>query len=79
MDPLQWCRDRPLVPGHPLLASLLFVPEEQRARILALKALVAELAALDDPGMDSSVRAAKSGWWLRALREGAAHPALEAL
>lgn len=79
MDALQWCRDRLLVPGNPLAASLLFVHPPQRERILALRGLVTELAALDDPAAEQPVREARFGWWHQALAEGAPHPALEAM
>ncbi|MEE4637786.1 MAG: squalene/phytoene synthase family protein [Wenzhouxiangella sp.] len=79
MNALQWCSDRLLVPGHPLAASLRFVPSPERERVLALRALVSELAALDDPGVDGTVREARFGWWQQALVEGAEHPALRAL
>jgi phytoene/squalene synthetase len=79
MDALQWCSDRLLVPGNPLAASLLFVPSPERERILALRGLVSELAALDDPVAEPTVRDARFGWWQQALTEGAEHPALVAL
>lgn len=79
MDALQWCRDRLMVPGNPLVASLLFVDSTERERILALRGLISELAALDDPGADETVREARFGWWYEALRKGAEHPALRAL
>ncbi|NDY94700.1 squalene/phytoene synthase family protein [Wenzhouxiangella limi] len=79
MDALQWCRDRLLVPGNPLAASLLFVHPPQRERILALRGLITELAALDDPAAEQPVREARLGWWHQALAEGAPHPALEAM
>ncbi len=79
MDGLQWCRDRLLVPGNPLTASLLFVDDREHDRILALRTLVSELAALAQANTDESVSSAKLGWWRQALVEGAAHPALQAM
>jgi len=79
MEGLRWCRERLLLPGHPLAASLLFIPPAQRERVLALRALITELASLDDPGVEPEVRSAKFGWWHQALIEGAPHPALMAM
>lgn len=79
MEGLQWCRNRLLVPGNPLAASLLFVDPVEHDRILALRALITELAALDDPSAEPMVRAAKFGWWRQALIEGAPHPVLQAM
>ncbi len=79
MDHLQWCRDRLLVPGNPLTASLLFVRADTRDQILAVRTVVSELAALVQAEADESVTSAKLGWWRQALRQGAAHPALMAL
>lgn len=79
MDGIQWCRDRLLVPGHPLAASLLFVPSPERERILALRALLAELSGVSDSPTDESVVRAKLAWWEDALTQGSEHPALVAL
>lgn len=76
---MQWCRDRLLVPGQPLTASVLFVEPADRDSLLALKALSAELARLNDATLDPSVMATKAGWWRQALAEGADHPALLAM
>ncbi len=79
MDALQWCRDRLLVPGNPLAASLLFLSPAQRDRTLALRALIAELTGLDDCSAEADAVGAKLGWWQKALVEGAPHPALTAM
>lgn len=79
MDGLQWCRDRLLVPGHPLAASLLFVPSPDRERILSLRAVLAELSAIPDSSTDDGVVRAKLAWWEDALSGGSSHPALLAL
>ena len=79
MEPLQWCRDRLLVSGNPLTASLPFAPREQQDRILALRALITEIAAIPGTVAESDVVRAKLDWWRRALDEGLPHPAVRAL
>ncbi|MEE4295771.1 MAG: squalene/phytoene synthase family protein [Wenzhouxiangella sp.] len=79
MDGIQWCRDRLLVPGHPLAASLLFVPSPDRERILSLKAVLAEISAIPESSGDDTVVRAKLAWWEDALTSGSEHPALLAL
>ncbi len=79
MDHLQWCRDRLLVPGNPLAASLLFIAPEARDQVLAVRTVVSELAGLAQSATDESVTSAKLGWWRQALLDDAAHPALIAL
>ena len=79
MDHLQWCRERLLVPGNPLSASLLFIAPEARDQVLAVRTVVSELAGLAQAVTDESVTGAKLGWWRQALVEGATHPALIAL
>lgn len=67
-----------LVPGNPLGASLLFVDPDGRAQILALRAIITEIASNaqlnDEPGLAE----AKLGWWHDALIEQRNHPAIEA-
>ena len=78
LDPIKWCEDRLLVPGNPLGASLLFVDSDARAQILALRAIITEIASnaqlTDEPGLAE----AKLGWWRDALIEQRNHPAIEA-
>lgn len=78
-EPLDWCEQRLLVRGNPLSASLPFAPPEQRDRILALRAVIAEIAAVPDTVSDRDVGLAKLDWWKRALREELPHPARQAL
>lgn len=77
---LQWCRERILVPGNPLVASLPYAPASERDRILVLRTLIGELAAVPATVSDPGVAVSKLGWWREALvnpeRQG--HPALEA-
>lgn len=79
MDALDWCRQRMLVGGHPLAASISFAPDEHRDAIVALRALVAEIAAVPDTVSDPDVGRRKLAWWRQALVDGAPHPAIEAM
>ncbi len=79
MDGLEWCKERLLVPGHPLAASLLFVPAPDRDRVISLRAVLAEISAIPESSADASVVEAKLGWWEKALAQGSEHPALRAL
>jgi len=82
MDPLDWCRDRILVPGNPLTASLLFADPEQRDRILALRTLVGELGGAVEAS-EGQVGQTKLEWWRNALAgelpAAQRHPAVQAL
>lgn len=82
MDALAWCRDRMLVPGNPMAASLAFAPDDERDAILALRTLVGELGALAEIS-EASVAEAKLGWWRETLRDehspGRRHPVVQAL
>lgn len=77
--PLQWCRERMLGPGSPLAASLHFAPERWQDGIVALRAVISEIAAVPDTVSDIEVGRKKLAWWRDALRDRAAHPAIEAL
>lgn len=80
MDGLQWCRDRWMLPGQPLAASLIFIDEPERAQALALRTVAAEITALASSGSDPVVMQAKLAWWRTALADpDNAHPALQAL
>ncbi len=79
MDALNWCKERLLVAGAPLTASLLFAPREERDKILALRCVASEIAAAS-AGSDSTLAGARLAWWRQALAEGNnSHPALQAL
>jgi len=66
MDPLAWCRERILVPGNPLTASLLFADPEHRDAILVLRTLVGEVgAALASE--DQGVARTRLAWWREAV------------
>ncbi len=79
MDTLAWCRQRMLAAGTPLAASLPFAPREQRDAILALRTLVAEIAAVPDEVNEPDVARRKLDWWREALPGDTAHPAIEAV
>ncbi len=79
MEPLEWCRQRMLVPGNPLTATLPFAAEPQRDAILALRTVIAEIASVGGAGSEGEVAAARLNWWRQALREANAHPAIQAL
>jgi phytoene synthase len=76
MEPLEWCRQRLLVPGNPLNATLPFADEARQDAILALRTVIAEIAAA---GSEAEVAEARLNWWYQALRENNAHPAVRAL
>lgn len=82
MDPMTWCRDRILVPGNPLTATLLFADPAERDRLLALRTLVAELAAAVEAS-EGQVGQTKLEWWRGALAgempAAQRHPAIQAL
>ncbi|MEE4303731.1 MAG: squalene/phytoene synthase family protein [Wenzhouxiangella sp.] len=77
--PLDWSRARMLGRGSPLAASLHFAPEQWQDGIVALRAVISEIAAVPDTVSDADVGRKKLAWWSDALRERAAHPAIEAL
>ncbi|NBB93247.1 MAG: squalene/phytoene synthase family protein [Gammaproteobacteria bacterium] len=77
--PLDWCRERMLGRGSPLAASLHFAPEPWQDAIVALRAVVSEIAAVPDTVSDADIGRKKLAWWRNALEERAAHPAIEAL
>ena len=76
MHPLDWCRQRLLVAGNPLTATLPFADPDNRDAILALRSLVAEIATGGASVSEPEVGLAKLEWWRTALREENPHPAL---
>lgn len=78
-DPMQWCRERLLKAGNPLAASLHFAPAQWQDAILALRAVLSEIAGVSDTVSDVDVGRRKLAWWRKALEERATHPAIEAL
>jgi len=79
IDPIDWCSERLLVPGNPLAASLLFVEGNKKHQILALRAVISEIASNTELSHEPGLAKAKLLWWREALLEQRAHPALEAL
>ncbi len=79
VDPFLWCRERLLVPGNPLAASLLFVDSDTHALVLSLRAVVMELAQISELAHEPTLAQAKLNWWREAIVENRAHPALQAL
>lgn len=77
--PIDWCRERMLGRGSPLAASLHFAPEALQDAIVALRAVISEIAAVPDTVSDADIGRKKLAWWRDALRNRAAHPAIEAL
>lgn len=80
MEPLAWCRERMLMPGSSLAASLPFAPADERDRILALRCVCSELAATLSRSGEAAVAGASLQWWDQALRDpNQSHPALLAM
>lgn len=77
--PIDWCRQRMLAGGSPLAASLHFAPQGRQDAIVALRAVISEIAAVPDSVSDADIGRKKLAWWRDALHERAAHPAIEAL
>ena len=76
IDPIQWCRDRLMVPRQPLMASLLFTPQPQRDQILVIRTLISEIASISDLNNEPSLANAKLAWWRNALSSALPHPAI---
>lgn len=81
LSPLEWCRQRLLVPGNPMVITLNFAAPEHRDRILALRTVATELAIIPSEVSDESVALNKLAWWQQALgrADESAHPAILAL
>lgn len=75
---LDWCRQRLLVPGHPLALTLRYADAGLRDRLLALHSLISEIAAVPGDVSDPGVARRKLDWWREALAQGAPHPAIRA-
>lgn len=77
-DPVAWCRSRLLVPGHPLAITLPYAPPEHADAIVALSAVVGEIAAVPGDVSDPEVAQRKLDWWREALEKQLPHPAVQA-
>lgn len=75
---LNWCRERLLVPGHPLTLTLPYAAEQHRDALLALHGLIGEIASVPETVSDADVARRKLAWWHRALADKASHPAIRA-
>jgi phytoene synthase len=75
---LDWCRQRLLVPGHPLALTLRYADAGLRDRLLALHALISEIAAVPGAVSDPGVARRKLDWWRDALTQSLPHPAIRA-
>lgn len=76
--PLDWCRARYLVPGHPLTLTLPYAEASDQEALLALRALVGEIAAVPGDVSEPEVARRKLDWWREALVRSASHPVLDA-
>ncbi len=79
MEPLAWCRQRLLVKGNPLTASLPFAAPEHRDAILALRAVINEIASIPATVGERDVALARLDWWRGAFDQQPSHPAVRAL
>jgi len=77
-DPVAWYRSRLTVPGHPLAITLPYAPPERADEIVALNALIGEIAAVPGEVSDPDVARQKLEWWRQALAEQLPHPAVQA-
>lgn len=77
-DPVAWCRSRLLVPGHPLAITLPYAPPGRADEIVALSAVIGEIAAVPGDVSDPEVAARKLDWWRQALDEQLPHPVVQA-
>lgn len=77
-SPLDWCRARYLVAGHPLTLTLPYADPGDRDALLALRALIGEIAAVPGDVSEPEVARRKLGWWMEALDNALPHPVLEA-
>lgn len=76
---VEWSRSRMLGRASPLAASLPFAPQSLQDAIVALRAVISEIAAVPDTVSDPEVGRRKLAWWGDALRRQASHPAIEDL
>lgn len=75
---LDWCRQRLLVPGHPLTLTLPYADRRLRDPLLALHTLVSEITSIPGTVSDPGVARRKLDWWREALDQGLPHPAIGA-
>jgi len=78
-QPMDWCRVRYLAPGQPLALTLPYADAARRDALLALHAVIGEIAAVPGQVSDAGVAVRKLAWWREALRDRLPHPAVRAL
>lgn len=66
------------MPGHPLALTLPYAPADKRDALVALSAVIGEIASVPGDVSDPGVAQRKLGWWREALAEGLPHPAVQA-
>lgn len=77
-EALAWCRQALLIPGSPLAVTLSYAPESRRDAMVALRAVIAEIARVADEAGELEVAQARLAWWRQALHEPLPHPAVQA-
>ena len=58
------------MPGHPLALTLPYAPADKRDALVALSAVIGEIASVPGDVSDPGVARRKLGWWREALAEG---------
>lgn len=66
------------MPGHPLAITLPYAAADKRDAIVALAAVIGEIASVPGDVSDAEVAQRKLGWWREALADGLPHPAVQA-
>ena len=66
------------MPGHPLALTLPYAPADKRDALVALSAVIGEIASVPGDVSDPGVARRKLGWWREVLAEGLPHPAVQA-
>lgn len=77
-EAIEWCRENLLLAGGPLAVSLPYAPDALRDQIVALRAVVVEIARIADEVSEPEAGRMRLAWWRRALRESLPHPAVQA-
>ncbi len=77
-ESLAWCRQRYQVSGHPLALTLPYADPASRDELLALNAVIGEIASIPGQISEPDVARRKLQWWQHGLAEGEAHPAIQA-
>lgn len=75
-EAIAWCRQRYRVPGHPLALTLPYADPARQDSLLALNAVISEVASVPGQVSEPDVARRKLQWWQIGLAEGEAHPAI---